>query len=428
MNLNYLFADKYEIVFFDEKNDSLSASSVCVEGDGEYQYVYSTPIDVDVALNAKGNDFSFYFDCDGKDDICGGVVYLDERNVKIGSVVKNCNQIFDCQLPSDTKSIVLCLRLIHGKSIKVNCFLVGKKIDVHSFVNKLSSFDSKAVTANISMFQNRKIIIETIFCDTEVREHALRKYFSYFATQIYLMSRQTEKNFIWVIHISSDKQIYIHKISSLLSDYNLHSNVFINVFDHPVDGYNNENETHIDRRCRPNASYPERREYLFEQFLMKFRVVDLQKGNLIARVATDDDDFMLPNYISAINLLISKYYNDIEENECVCLGLGRNYVTTYRTNGSVFVEDVSLTKLIPGMKFICSNKRLPRSPFGLPEDFKIERDKGNLYIDDHSLPPCYMYNRHGANFSNGQKNIYYSKRFNEYYFDGHAKIIDFMLA
>ncbi|NUE20385.1 hypothetical protein HUC07_16490 [Escherichia coli] len=430
MNLTYLFEETYKYISYDKQDGSLSISTIGNSDEHDFKYVYSKPIDIQVLCNPEKNEHSFFFDCDGEANICGGVVFLNSSKENIGSIVKNCNQIFDFEIPEEASFITLCLRAIKNHAFKINNFVIGEKSDIHSYINKCSSFDVMATTTNISKHQNRKIIIETIFCDTETRTHALEKYFSYFSTQIYLMSRQTEKNFIWVIHISSDKQLYIRKISSLLSDYNLHEVCFINVFEHPKEGYNNENETHIDRRCRPNASYPERRNHLFSLFLDKFKPIDLSKGNLIARVSTDDDDFMFPNYIAAINLLISKYRKNIESNEFVCLGFGRNYVATYKTNGSVFMEDVSLSRLIPGMKFVCSNKTIPRSPFGLPEDFNFEKNNSghDIYIDDHEFPPCYVYNRHGANYSNGQKNLYYTKKFNELSFKNHNEIVDYILA
>ncbi|MDK4744789.1 hypothetical protein QOY93_05305 [Leclercia adecarboxylata] len=427
LNLIHLFEETHKYITY--SNDSLEVSRIEDEDKSDFKYIYSKPVDIDDICESEKKDYSFYFDCDGEGIICGGVVFLNQNKEKIGSLVKNCNQIFDFELPEEARFIGICLRTIKEYKFKINYFMVGEKSKIHAETNRLSSFQNQAITENISKHQNRKIIVETIFCDTETRHHALEKYFSFFSTQIYLMSRQTERNFVWVIHISSDKQFYIDKIAALLSAYNLHKQCFINVFSHPKNGYNNENETHIDRRCRPNASYPERRDYLFNLFIDKFKCIDLSEGNIIARVSTDDDDFMLPNYIAAINLLISKYRGDIELNEYVCLGFGRNYVATYKTNGSVFMEDVSLSRLIPGMKFVCSNKKIPRSPFGLPEDFNAE--KGNnrkTYIDDHSLPPCYIYNRHGANYSNGQKNLYYIQKFNELLFDNHKDLIDYILT
>ncbi|MCF1458257.1 MAG: hypothetical protein LPH21_12085, partial [Shewanella sp.] len=146
-------------------------------------------------------------------------------------------------------------------------------------------------------------------------------------------------------------------------------------------------------------------------------------------ISTDDDDFMLPNFISSINTLISKHKDKLYTSKNIHLGFGRNLVARYSANGLVIIDDVSLNRLIPGMKFVCAKGSIPRSPFCLPEDFALARQQTNdIYIDDHDLAPCYIYNRHGANFSNGQKSIYYNEIYRTMRFLSHEELIEFILS
>ncbi|WP_338590437.1 hypothetical protein VXM60_19590 [Shewanella khirikhana] len=418
-------------LFENVANTKSFENPVCVEFypyqfNDRFKYIYSNPISIDSLQISKGLDISFYFECGGDGDICGGIIFYDCNLNKIGSIVKDSNQIHGVEFPDNTVSISLCLRVLPDMGFTLTNFLVGNTKELQVEVNRVNSFNFNSCYNFISNNQSRKIFIETIFCDTERREHALDKYFSYFSTQMYLMSRQTNKNFTWVIHVSSDKPKFIERIANLINVFGL-TQCFINVFDHPSEGYNNEHETHVDLRCRPNASYPHRREYLFDLF--KDRAgVSIRDSDFVVRISTDDDDFMFPHFISSINLLISKYRSKLDAGKVLYLGFGRNLVARYSSNGSVTVDDASLSKLIPGMKFVCAKGVFPRSPFCLPEDFEVARKQSaDLYIDDHDLAPCYIYNRHGANFSNGQKNIYYKKLFNTIRFNSHEELIKFII-
>ncbi|MCF1457119.1 MAG: hypothetical protein LPH21_06015, partial [Shewanella sp.] len=155
--------------------------------DDNFKYFYSKEITIEKLDLNSTQETGFYFECGGESDICGGLIFFDEKSNKIDSIVKSSNQIFSTELPLGTHSISLCLRIPPKKKITLTGFLVGDYKKLQAKVNELNSFDCNAFLRNISSYQNRKILIETIFCDTEQREHALEKYFSFFSAQMYLM-------------------------------------------------------------------------------------------------------------------------------------------------------------------------------------------------------------------------------------------------
>jgi len=237
-----------------------------------------------------------------------------------------------------------------------------------------------------------------------------------------------------IIHISEDKNRQISELNELLSGINLTEKVFINPYSHPENGYGNENEDHIDRKLKPNATYPNLRDKLFDECIKNRNALNnvLKKSEIIIRGVLDDDDFISECFLkhiidSATNIITQKSINTF-------IMVNKRILVSYFNSSSqaITVHDVIFDRVINGCKYSVSTslKRLPLHPFAISETVNSEIISKRGIIDvfdisNYKKNECklFSYNRHLMNLSNNSKSFFYTELLTKRDFNNH---LDFL--
>jgi hypothetical protein len=348
-------------------------------------------------------------------------ISLYEQKNKVNSIVSSPNQIGKIDINTATH-YRLSIRTTQPKGNCLYRLAIGRAEDIQNALLQATRFNGE------DQSNKQLIIIETIYCDIENNEQAKDRYLSYLIQNIKLIAHSQAINWIWSIYISSDKTKQISRLAQEIEKHRLKEKIRITVFSHPTEGYNNENETNIDKRLRPN-SQPNRREVLFEQF-KKEHQLELDSITTYIRIGIDDDDFFCPTHLQNV-ISLSSYVRDaiIREgyNEA-CVWFRRIFISYFDYSGAVEVHDVTTTKTLGGNRFSLAIGKLPRHPFSIPEAYNIN-DKNKELIGRFTFDltqPTLSYNRHSGNLSSTNKSFIYDKLHQVYQLHNHTELIEFL--
>lgn len=432
MNLINAFKNGTPNVKLEHGDDGIKCISTL--GQTEHEYVYS-----DVLVFSEWfsdiESATFSLLCRSGTSISIAFFYLDANKSKIDSKIHPSNQMISFNPPEGTVYFRLALRIYGPTEDLLIAMPTGNTESVLATMTAYNSFnyyapELESKTASSSSYP--LILLETLFCDTETNISAITKYLSYFKGLIGLVAKQEYRNFTWFIHVSSDKGRAIDEIRKSIERLNLQNNTVLNIYDHPAGGYKNEHETHIDRLRRPNSTYPELREKIFESALSTagFDSHTIASDQILIRVAIDDDDFISPHYFSKIVELAEQESKNLDEvNPQIVIGINRLWTTYLTPGGNSVVHDVIFSRVMTGCKFSVGRGLIPLTPYAIHERFEDVQNIAGKSIPHkicHLDKPVFSYNRHGGNYSNQNKKSYYDEHIGTYQFKSHKELINFI--
>lgn len=432
MNLISAFKNSTPNVKLDHGNDGIKCTSVL--GETGHEYVYSDVL-VFSEWFSDSETATFSLLCRSGTSISIAFFFFDANKSKIDSKIHPSNQMISFTPPEGTVYFRLALRVYGPTEDLLIAMPTGNTESVLAAMTAYNSFNYYAREAeNKIVFSSESplILLETLFCDTETNTSAITKYLSYFKGLISLVAKQEYKNFTWFIHISSDKGRAIDVIRKFIERLELQRNTVINIYDHPVGGYKNEHETHIDRLRRPNSTYPELREKIFASALSSAGIDpnNISPSQVIVRIAIDDDDFISPRYFSKISEIAEQEVNNLTvDAPQAVIGINRLWTTYLTPGGNSVVHDVVFSRMMTGCKFSVGRGLIPLTPYAIHERFEDVQNIAGRSIPHkiHNLDkPIFSYNRHGGNYSNQNKKSYYDEHIGTYQFNEHKELIDFI--
>jgi hypothetical protein len=398
-------------------NSSISSDS--------HKYLYSELINIE-DLELDGRIINALGIVDNAKGISLAVIFLDKKKNKLGGKIIPFNQYSEIELDEGTEFIKLGFRLQGQGDFFVYDVIVGSYEQVTERSQEAFSFPDLTCCQSTNQFlalqtEQPLILVETLFCDVETDDSKLARYFSYFCVLFRLIELQTYSRFYWMISISADKADYIAKLRDMLAHSPVQDKVFLNIYQHPEQGYDNDKETHIDRLLRPNVTIPELREKHTQQF------ADLigQKGvkresQLMVKLALDDDDFISPKHFS----VIADGAISIKE-KCqsgpVYVGMDWIGVIYHGVKGGR-LDSVHFARTMHGAKYSVNYGMDKTSPFAIPENFPVNE----RYVMYQMPYPTFFYNRHAFNFSNSCKNFYYKELMHTEVFGSAEQILEYI--
>lgn len=413
-------------------NDVLICTSRLEEG--VHTYLYSDVLSVD-DLHCDADDCFVFLSAQSNISLTAVLVFFDADNKKLASGSSPANQSGKIEIPPEAAYFKAALRFMQSGVAEIYSFNIGSLSKISRVIAQCNSFNHAAFKWVSSDYRATVslaiplIVIETVFCDTETNADVLNRYLSYFVGLIYCVSSQNYSNFIWFVHVSSDKGQAIDAIRRVIERVGLGSKVYINIYSHPKDGYGNEHEVHIDWVRRPNSTFPEHRDRLFSAALEKsgfFPARELEKC-VVVRLALDDDDFITARHFDSIQRLALEHASVLTDKRLtVIVGMKRIFVSYFLANGKVEVADVEFSRVMTGCKFSVSIGAYPRSAFSITERFEeVDRDRADvMYVETAENSPSFSYNRHGGNFSAQNKRLYYTHEYGVSAFSSHAQMLE----
>ena len=370
-------------------------------------------------FNSNLSEISVFLQVSSPSLVAIAVIFYS-GDVRIGGDVLPSNQVGSVSVPAGVDGIVFGLRCSSFGNFNLNSLYVGSKSSVEQYVKKKDLdfsllFDPlpKLITKNPKI---PLIILETVFCDVETDIDIINKYLGFLLRSIELMTFSVYKNYFWVIHVSEDKSDSIALLNERIMLLGLADSVRINIYSHPELGYGNEGETHIDRLKRPNSTFPERREVLFNSYKHALNE-DFEKYNIVVRLSLDDDDYFLPNHLLNVSKSVMDNLNTIREYKNIVFGFNRILVAYHSGDGKADVHEVGFSRVLTGCKFSVSCNSVPVSAFSLTEHHLDNVGKvvsGYYYTLVDLDKASYVYNRHGVNFSSSSKVTYYLNEFEKH--------------
>ncbi|NTY91302.1 hypothetical protein [Pseudomonas putida] len=402
-------------------------------GESEHEYIYSEILNFSEWFNDP-ETATFSLLCKQGNSVSVAFFFFDSSQSKLDSKIFPSNQMISFNPPEGTVYFRVALRVYGPAEDLLIAMLTGDSDSVLALMTEYNSFNHTPLKAERISYSELQplIFLETLFCDTESNSSAIEKYLSYFKGLIGLIAKQQYRNFIWFIHISSDKGRAIDEIRKIVERLDLNNNTVINIYDHPVGGYQNEHETHIDRLRRPNSSYPELREKIFDNALAAAGInrSDIAPEQILVRVAIDDDDFVSPHYFAKIAELATRQAPELnKQTPQIVIGINRVWITHLTPGGNSVVHDVKFSRMMTGCKFSISRGIIPLTPYAIYERFEEVQNSAVRDIP-HKIcsldKPIFSYNRHGGNYSNQNKKSYYDEHMATHQFQSHKQLIEFI--
>ncbi|MFJ2678398.1 hypothetical protein [Pseudomonas sivasensis] len=402
--------------------------------EGIHTYIYSDFILLD-DLNFDVNDCFVFLRARSNISLTAVLVFFDSNRAKLTGGSSPANQSGKIDVPNEAVYLKIALRFMQVGVAEIYSFDVGSLSEINKVVAQCNSFNYKELKFLTDNYRAKVslavplVVVETVFCDTETDLDILSRYLSYFVGLITCVSSQNYSNFIWFVHVSSDKGHAIDLIRATVERVGLGGKVYVNIYSHPKDGYGNENEVHIDRLRRPNSIFPELRDKLFSAALEKsgfYKSEELDKC-VVARLALDDDDFITAHHFDSVQSLALECSKEIDEKlSTVLIGLKRIFVSHFLPDGKVEVADVEFSRAMTGCKFSVSIGDYPRSAFSITERFdEVDKDRADVkYFEFDGNKPSFSYNRHGNNFSGQNKSFYYKKEYGVSMYSSHSDMLN----
>lgn len=402
--------------------------------EGVHTYIYSDLISID-GLGCDVDDCYVFLRAQSNISLNATLVFFGGNKEKLSGGSSPANQAGKIEVPVGAAYFRIALRFMQAGSAEIFSFDIASLENINKIISESNSFHYKDLEVFSNDYRSKVslksplIVIETIFCDTEKNSDVLFRYLSYFVGLISCVGAQNYGNFIWFIHVSSDKGCAIDVIRSAIERVGLGSRVYLNIYTHPKEGYGNEGEVHIDRIRRPNATYPERRDNLFSSAIKGagFYESSELEDCVVIRVALDDDDFITRTHFETLQSLGLEHSKKIDEKLLtVIISLNRIFVSHFMPNGKVDTFDVEFSRALTGCKFSVSVGDYPRSAFSISERFdEVDQSRPEvLYVECVQNEPSFSYNRHGGNLSGQNKNFYFKKEYGALKFSSHAQMIN----
>lgn len=336
--------------------------------------------------------------------------FIDKNGQVIHKSLYKSGEILHFTSPENTSHISMFLRVSKG-SATVSKIVVGKEQELQSVTDDKSIFSADFDYSHVVKLPIESVfIVETVFCDIETRDAVLDRYFSFLMAQAKLFSALRNSSVFWVVHISHDKQRYIQSLNSIIAENALQYNIFVNVYEHPAQGYFNKKDKHIDRLMKPNVTYPSLRDRLFDQavYLIQGKY-DASTTRRYIRGVLDDDDFLNPAVFSCIERYCKGIENYYQSEEYILFNR-KIRVAYFEQNGCVTVDKVLFRRSVSGCRFSVGLNKFSVHPFGISESVTASDDSEQLRLDISEVDGVsysFTYNRHVGNLSNHQKNHHY---------------------
>lgn len=390
-----------------------------------HKYLYSELIKVkDLQLDTAGiNALGIVDNAKG---ISLAVIFFDKKKNKLGGKIVPFNQHSEIELDEEAEFIKLGFRLQGEGDFVVYDVILGSFEQVTESSQDAFSFPELPCCQSANQLlalqtEQPFILVETLFCDVETDTSKLSRYFSYFCVLFRLIELQTYSRFYWMISISADKTHHIAKLQTMLEQSPIRDKVFLNLYQHPEQGYGNDQETHVDRLLRPNVTIPELREKHTRQFAhwLDEQGIDLNK-QLLVKLALDDDDFISPKHFA----VIAEGAGSVKERcQTGPMYVGMDWIgVIYHGVSGGRLDSVHFTRTMHGAKYAVNYGMDKTSPFAIPENFP-----GNDRYVMYSMPyPTFFYNRHAFNLSISSKNFYYKELVHTEVFDSAQQIIEYI--
>ncbi|AOA59207.1 hypothetical protein [Acinetobacter larvae] len=415
-SLKHIFNLK-KVKWLSNFNESENEINFSFKSQASFKYLESDKFSID---DAKGKCLSFITST--PTNLSFIIIYFNGSE-KLSLQGFYSHKIQELIIPIDATHFKLCLRVVPSENININYFKFTNKINIEKDYLNLFSFKAQFNECKPSIKQV-KIIIETLFCDTEKNEITLDKYLSFLEAQLFIYSQNQYniENIYWVVHISSDKQKYINKINIFKKKYSI-KNIYINIYNHLKSYQSNENS--IDKRVKPNLFYPNYNR-LFENFLKKLPR-NFHLKNYIIRIGLDDDDFLSNDHYLKIFNTVKKYISNIKSNSETYIGFPECNLVYYKFDGKILLKKQILRRIMTGNRFVISYNKIPQtSPFSLTEDFTKQSSEN--YIIESSENPTFFYNRHGNNLSNNSKDHHTHTNISEIDFNNHQELLNYIIS
>lgn len=367
------------------------------------------------------------------DDVQICIYFFDDGRNLLEKQLLKANQLDTVICLDGVYEIELFVRLGRRGTSKIDKIIFSEHEELLNYISNNLSFKVaesalKFETKN-DIPSNYCILMETLFCDTEVREPVLNRYFSYLKSQVILMSNLNAKSFFWAIHVSSDKKEIIKELNSLILNFKLSDTIFVNIYHHPSQGYGNDQETHIDRLIKPNATYGELRDKLSKNAMDKVVNLVPKTETFFIRCVLDDDDFLNPKVFNAVVREIERY--DLKRGIIVNRKINIAYHNT--SSKCIKLDRVKFSRVVSGCRFLVAQGEWPAHPFAINENIGDElMAAGQKYTvvdssDAEGIAYSFIYNRHGINLSSNHKQHFYEELFKSEKFDKSEDLMDYFI-
>lgn len=235
-----------------------------------------------------------------------------------------------------------------------------------------------------SHYDNRSvkllILTETVFADVENRSEKVREFLGYYDLTLKSIADQIAVSGARHIHftyVSSDKPLAIATVARMINKYNAESKFSefrLVLFDHPLEGYPEPENGHIDRKMRPSL-FGERPNILFSKAFSNLALPGLKGSDLFIRSSIDDDDAWLPWAMKEFAYQGSALM-DTPGRDNRCIGFPHQYIFYPIEAGRL--DSVSMRMVMPGAKFNISRSWdiiESRHPWMLPESFSANNER-----------------------------------------------------
>lgn len=381
-------------------------------------------------------------------------VFYNAEKHKIADAYAPSNQSKEVNVPDAASFFRVAVRVQGGGVFELDNLLIGSRDSINEEIQKLMSFDYQVLAGLVISKQpdggilpdtwsrsNRSpntpsamqldplILIETVFCDIETAVPILQRYLSYLFGNIWMLKASKFRNFRWGIYCSSDKQEFIKKIKEEILKSRQEDAITLIEYIHPLNGYGNEKETHIDRIKRPNSTYAQLRDSRFDSF-KSFLNLPEYPNQIYIRLAIDDDDFILPEHFSNIARIAAGGIAESPQKELI-VAFASTFITKFSANGKVDLDCAIISRAITGNKCTVKRGAFPRNPLSIPEKIteirSLETNSVRVIIDE-SANATISYNRHGQNLSSHSKDCFYTELLVKKRFKSISELSEYFLS
>lgn len=258
---------------------------------------------------------------------------------------------------------------------------------------------------DLSLISN-VVLSESVFADIEERPEKLDLFLNYYRLTLRSIANQEPvqgTRFVHFTHISRDKVNTVISLAKEINRLNATSKfatLYLNVFEHPEEGYLKPNNGHIDQVMRPSL-FNGRPEFLFDRAFLSLAEPELKNKGFFIRVCIDDDDLWMPYAIEEM-VKQGKALLDMPGRDNRCVGISNQFLYYPLDGGRL--DSVDMRMVMPGSKFNVAEKWtaiLSRHPWMLPESFssnvarQMRARKVDISVARNARPILIYVRRHG---------------------------------
>jgi len=419
--------DRFDVgdgVEFSEKG----GLKILCDAPGSHRYIFGYRFAVPETMDGFRAD-AYFVEADPDVQAC--FYCYDKSGKLISKEILTSNQVMRHPFSSESALIEVYFRVCGVGWKSVEAVVVGSFDRLAREVSRRFKFSGEfGSLPDNNVIDNKYVfVLETLFCDTETRFHVMERYYSFLTAQLGLFREVTGRPVFWVVHFSSDKHYYADRFSERVEELGLSGNVIVNMYEHPAGGYASDHEENVDRRIKPNATFPELRDRLFNSAaghlcgaLSSFTGGD----TIFVRGVLDDDDFLNVSVFSAMAREIEKVVSRGGLTPFVVIN--KNILVSYFGcyGSKVLVDKVRFKRVVCGCRFSVARGGWPVHPFAINETVSEKVNISGIempvydFSDFDGIAFSYSYNRHFLNLSSSRKNFFYDKVYGSVSYSDHV--------